>query len=178
MLIRDATPADLPGVRDIYNDAVRRTTAIWNEREVDLDDRRRWHAARTALGYPVLVAVDADGTVAGYTSFGDFRAFEGYRHTVEHSVYVHSNHRRQGVARRLIEALVERAGKLDKHVMVGAIAGDNDASIRLHAALGFHEVGRMPEAGTKFGRWLDLVLMQRLLDSRRDPDRLPLSGGG
>jgi len=160
--IRSATDTDLAAILAIYNDAVLTTTAIWNDTVVDLDNRRAWLAARQRQGYPVLVA-EAEGRVAGYGSFGDFRAFDGYRFTVEHSVYVAAGSRRQGAASALIAALVDRAAALGKHVMVAGIAADNDGSIRLHLKHGFVETGRMPEVGFKFGRWLDLVLMQRTL---------------
>lgn len=162
MILRDAEDGDLEAVRRIYNDAVADTTAIWNEIVVDLDDRRRWAAARRALGYPVIVAV-VDGEVAGYGSFGDFRAFDGYRHTCEHSVYVDGRFRRRGLAAALVVELEARARALGKHAMVAGIEAGNAASIALHARLGFVEVGRMPEVGRKFDRWLDLVLMQKIL---------------
>ena len=161
--IRDALDADIAGIRDIYNDAVVNTTAIWNERVVDLADRIAWAEARRALGYPVLVALAADGMVAGYASFGDFRAFDGYRHTIEHSIYVASAHRRRGIAARLLAALEARATALGKHVMLGGIEAGNVASLALHARAGFVEVARMPEVGRKFDRWLDLVFMQKIL---------------
>ena len=162
MIVRDAVDADLEAVRRIYNDAVAHTTAIWNEVVVDLDDRRRWAAARRALGYPVLVA-EVDGEVAGYGSFGDFRAFDGYRHTCEHSVYVDDRFRRRGIARALVVELEVRASGLDKHAMIAGIEAGNAASIALHAALGFTEVGRLPQVGRKFDRWLDLVFMEKIL---------------
>ena len=161
MIVREAEDGDLEAVRRIYNDAVAHTTAIWNEVQVDLDDRRRWAAARRALGYPVLVAI-VDGEVAGYGSFGDFRAFDGYRHTCEHSVYVDGRFRRRGIARALVEALVERARGLGKHAMIAGIEAGNAASIALHAGLGFVEVGRLPEVGRKFDRWLDLVFLEKI----------------
>lgn len=161
-LIRPATLADLSAIAAIYNDAVLNTTAIWNDAVVDADNRRAWLEGRRKQGYPVLVA-DITGAVAGYGSFGDFRAFDGYRHTVEHSVYVADGYRRRGIAEGLIVALAAEARRLGKHVMVGGIAADNVASIALHAKLGFIETGRMPEVGTKFGRWLDLVFMQKQL---------------
>lgn len=163
MLIRHATPEHLPGITAIYNDAVAHTTAIWNDKLVDVDNRRQWLEQRRAAGYPVLVAIDDAGGVAGYASFGDFRAFDGYRFTVEHSVYVHREQRRQGVARKLLVQLIEEACAIGKHVMVAAIEAENTPSIELHAALGFVQTGRMAEVGTKFGRWLDLVWMQRTL---------------
>ena len=162
VVVRPAHESDLPAILAIYNDAVRHTTAIWNDTLVDLDNRRAWHDARVRLGYPVLVG-EEDGEVVAYGSFGDFRAFDGYRFTVEHSVYVAEGSRRRGIASALIMALVERASALGKHVMVAGIAADNEASIGLHLRLGFVETGRMPEVGRKFGRWLDLVLMQRRL---------------
>ncbi len=162
MLIRPAAEADLPGILAIYNAAVRDTTAIYTEQEATLTERAAWRDARLTLGYPVLVAADGDA-VLGYGGYGDFRPFPGYRHTVEHSVYVDAAARGRGIGRALIAALIEHATALGKHVMVGAIDAANPASLRLHASLGFTEVGRMPEVGTKFGRWLDLVLMQRRL---------------
>lgn len=99
MDIRDAVEADIPAITDIYNHAVVNTTAIWNDTEVDFTNRKNWVADRTKLGYPVLVAVDDNGQVVGYASFGDWRAFDGYRHTVEHSVYVRVDQRGRARAR-------------------------------------------------------------------------------
>jgi phosphinothricin acetyltransferase len=162
MTVRPAVEADVPAITAIYNDAVRHTTAIWNDTVVDEANRHAWREARLAAGYPVLVA-EHDGAVVAYGSFGDFRAFDGYRFTVEHSVYVTAAARRRGIASALVTALVGEARALGKHVMIAGIAADNDASIALHARLGFVETGRMPEVGFKFGRWLDLVLMQKRL---------------
>ena len=162
--IRDAVEADLPGILDIYNDAVANTTAIWNEAVVDLDNRKAWFAARRERGFPVLVAVRGR-QVIGYASYGDWRAFDGYRHTVEHSVYVHRDSRGGGIGRKLMVALIAEAERLDKHVMVAGIESENAASIRLHQQLGFTETGRMREVGTKFGRWLDLTFMQLMLST-------------
>ena len=165
ILIRDAGVPDAAGIRTIYNDAVLNTTAIWNEQLVDEANRVAWLQARQQMGYPVLVAVDEQDSVLGYASFGDWRAFDGYRHTVEHSVYVHPDARGKGVARQLMHELIERARALDKHVMVAAIEAGNQPSIALHRQLGFVQTGLMPEVGTKFGRWLDLAWMQLTLPS-------------
>ncbi len=165
MLIRQATEDDLPVIRDIYNDAVANTTAIWNETIVDLANRSAWLKTRRDAGYPVLTAVSDTGDVVGYASFGDWRAFDGYRHTVEHSVYVHRDSRGGGIGRNLMVALIAEAERLGKHVMVAGIESENAASIRLHQQLGFIETGRMREVGTKFGRWLDLTFMQLVLST-------------
>ncbi|MDI6836909.1 MAG: GNAT family N-acetyltransferase [Rhizobiaceae bacterium] len=160
--IRDATEADLAAIRDIYNDAVEHTTAIWNEQLIDVENRRAWMELRRAKGFPVLVA-ELDGKVAGYASYGDWRAFDGYRHTVEHSVYVHKDARGAGIGKALMEALIGRAREGRVHVMIAAIEAGNTASIRLHERMGFRLVGIHREVGTKFGRWLDLAMMELML---------------
>nr|WP_180215452.1 MULTISPECIES: GNAT family N-acetyltransferase [Rhizobium/Agrobacterium group] len=158
-MIRDATEADLPAILEIYNDAVANTTAIWNETLVDLANRRDWFAARRARGFPVLVA-DEDGVVKGYASYGDWRAFEGFRHTVEHSVYVHREARGEGIGRLLMRELITRAASNGIHVMIACVEAGNAASIRLHERLGFRLTGTFSEVGIKFGRWLDLACME------------------
>ncbi|WP_443191497.1 GNAT family N-acetyltransferase [Pseudomonas indica] len=167
MHIRDATDADLAGILEIYNDAVLNTTAIWNEKTVDLDNRRAWLAERNAQGYPVLVAVDEQDQVLGYASFGDWRTWDGYRHTVEHSVYVKNDHIGAGIGKALMRALIDRARALGKHVMVAGIESENRASIHMHQQLGFVHVGQLREVGTKFGRWLDLTFMQLIINPQR-----------
>ena len=171
MPIRDALPDDVAALREIYNDAVAHTTAIWNETMVDETNRLAWLQDRLGRGYPVLVATDAQDRVLGYASFGDWRAFEGFRHTVEHSVYVHRDARGSGIGRQLLQALIGRARSLGTHVMVAAIEAGNAASIGLHEQLGFVCTGRMPQVGTKFGRWLDLVFMQLQLDEAEPAQR-------
>lgn len=172
MQIRDAGPDDIAGITEIYNDAVANTTAIWNETLIDQQNRLDWLAARQQSGYPVLVAVEGE-KVLGYASFGDWRAFDGYRHTVEHSVYVHKDHRGSGLGQALMQVLIERARALHKHVMVAGIDASNKGSIALHEKLGFQAVGHLPQVGTKFGKWLDLAFLQLVLDQREHPDGPP-----
>lgn len=171
MRIRDAETHDIEGITAIYNDAVEHTTAIWNDTKVDAANRLAWLRDRGLAGYPVLVAVNEAEEIVGYASFGDWRAFDGYRHTVEHSVYVRSDQRGGGIGRALMEALIERARAIGKHVMVAGIEAGNAGSIRLHEKLGFERVGLLPEVGTKFGGWLDLAFLQLRLDERTEPDR-------
>lgn len=161
--LRSATEADLPGILAIYNDAVLNSTAIWNDSAVDIANRRAWLTDRQVKSYPVIVAAGTEDGVLGYASFGDFRPFDGFRISVEHSVYVAESARGQGLGRILLEALFEPARALGKRVMIGGITADNEVSLRLHARLGFIETGRMPGIGIKFGRRLDLVLMQKEL---------------
>ncbi len=164
--VLEAEEAHLPGILTIYNHAVEHSTAIWNDVVVDLENRRQWWRGRTEAGFPILVAVEgaaAGDQVLGYTSYGPFRPFDGYRQTVEHSVYVAEAARRRGIARALMQALEARARAAGMHVLLGGIAGDNAASLRLHQELGFKETARMLEVGQKFGRYLDLVFMQKML---------------
>jgi len=160
--VRDALEADIPAIVAITNDAILTTTANWDLRPVTVADRRAWMQDRLAAGCPVLVAETA-GAVAGFASFAQFRPFEGYRHTVEHGLYVARWAQRRGVGSALLQALVGRAEGFGAHVMVAGIEASNDASLALHARFGFVRVGLMPEVGRKFDRWLDLVLMQRIL---------------
>ena len=163
MAIRDAVNEDIPAITEIYNDAVFFTTAIWNDTPVDENDRLAWLSQRQQAGLPVLVATAANGDVLGYASYGPWRAWDGYRHTVEHSVYVGRENRRGGVGLRLMEALVRRAREEELHVMVAGIEAANLASVRLHEKLGFTQSGCLKQVGTKFGEWLDLLFMQLIL---------------
>ncbi len=165
MDIRDAGESDLPGLLAIYNDVIATSTAIYADLPVTLENRTEWWRARVALGYPVLVAVDDTG-VLGFSTFGDFRTWPGYRFTVEHSVHVRSDCRGQGVGRQLVQALFPRAVALGKHVMIAGIDAANAASIRFHERLGFEKTGHLREVGHKFDRWLDLVFLQRWIAAR------------
>lgn len=166
--IRMATEADLPAILAIFNDLVLHSDAVYTEEPVTLDERRQWLRTRQQDGFPVLVA-DRGGEVLGVASFGFFRgAWPGYRHTVEHSVHVRRDQYRQGLGRALLDALLVRARAMDVHMMIGVIDAANTGSLRLHEQLGFRQVGVLPQVGRKFGRWLDVVFMQRQVDDRGD----------
>ena len=160
--MREATEADLEGLAAIYNEVIASSTAVFSYLPVSVDERRRWWQARTTQGYPVLIAHDAHG-VAGFGSFGDFRAWPGYRFTVEHTLHVRADARGRGLGTQMLQALVQRARALGKHVMVAGVDAGNAASIRLHERCGFAQAGRLREVGYKFDRWLDLVFLQRAL---------------
>lgn len=170
--LRDAEAADLESITAIHNDAVLHTTSIWNEEAVDVADRAAWLSDRQNRGYPVLVAVDESGVV-GYASYAQWRPHSGYRHTVEHSVYVRGDQRGRGIGKTLMNALIEQAHAGGIHVMIAGVESTNTGSIVLHERLGFTQVGRMPQVGAKFGRWLDLSFLQLTLDERATPDPLP-----
>lgn len=164
-VLRDAEPRDAEAIAAIYNDAVAHTTAIWNDTTVDAADRAAWITARQAGGHPVIVAVDEGDEAIGYATYGPWRPHDGYRHTVEHSVYVRGDQRGQGLGRTLMTALIERARGDGIHVLIAGIEAGNTGSIRLHETLGFTHVGTASQVGTKFGRWLDLTFLQLTLDA-------------
>jgi L-amino acid N-acyltransferase len=161
-IIRHATLDDLPAILDIYNDAVLHSTALWMDHPADLSNRRAWFELRAAQGYPILAA-ECEGATVGYASFGDFRPQDGFRIAVEHSIYLAPAARGKGLGQALLSALFPLARALGKELMIGAIDSENAASLALHARHGFVEVGRMPAVAEKFGRRLDLVLMQKPL---------------
>jgi L-amino acid N-acyltransferase YncA len=169
--VRDATPADIPAMTAIQNALIPTTTIEWTDALHTEASRLDWLAEKEAAGFPVLVA-EVGGAVVGWAAYGEFRdsiKWPGYRFVVEHTVHVQEEHWGGGVGRLLLHALIERARAAGIHVMVGAVDGANDASIRFHERLGFVEVARMPEVGAKHGRWLDLVLLQLVLDDRPTP---------
>lgn len=160
MQLREAVPADLPAILDIYNDAILTSTSSWDYEPWSPVQHADWYAHKAENGYPLLVAVEGS-ELLGYATYGEFRPKIGYAATREHSVYVRDAARGRGVGSRLMSELIDRAQRSGVHALIGAIAADNEASLALHARLGFVEVGRLPEVGRKFDRWLDLVFVQR-----------------
>jgi phosphinothricin acetyltransferase len=161
--LRDATEADLQRILEITNHAIVHTTAIWSVEPTTLDGRTAWFRGRRQRGYPVLIAEGTDGGVLGFASYGEFRPRDGYRHTVEHSLYVDAELRGRGIGSALLAALIDRAAGAGVHVIVAGIDGENTGSIRLHERFGFVTAGQLREVGHKFDRWLDLIFMQRIL---------------
>jgi L-amino acid N-acyltransferase YncA len=168
MLIRDLAAGDLEAVTRIYAHAVEHGTATFEETAPSADDMRRRHEKVASLGLPWLVA-EAGGQIAGYAYADRFRERSAYRFTLEDSVYVDPSSQRLGAGRALLGALIPRCEGLGYRQIIAAIGDSaNLGSIGLHRALGFREVGVYASVGMKFGRWLDVVLMQRALG---DSDR-------
>jgi phosphinothricin acetyltransferase len=160
LIIRDLVEADVPALTDIYNELIAHTDVIWLDDPVPVDDRLDWlHSLRPDDA--ALAAVDEDGALLGFAAIGPFRSKSGYRPTVELTIMLATGHRGAGIGQALMDELVRRAVAADRRVMVAAIDGGNTGSIRFHERNGFRVVASMPGVGTKGGRWLDLVLMQR-----------------
>ncbi len=162
LTISAAARAQLSEIRDIYNEVIRNSTAVFSDVEVTLAEREAWFDAKCAAGFPVVVATDPSGVV-GFGTFGAFRAWPGYRYSVEHSVHVRVDARGRGVGCALVQALLQEAARMQKHVMIAGIDAQNVTSIALHEKLGFRVAGELKEVAFKFGRWLDLKFMQRLI---------------
>jgi phosphinothricin acetyltransferase len=156
----------------ILNRAIETSTALFDYKPRAPETMVEWFRAKAARQFPVLGAVDDDGALMGFATYGTFRAWPAYKYTVEHSVYVAEGHRRKGVARALMTRLIAVAGEQSYHVVVGGIDATNAASIALHEQLGFSRCGVIHHAGFKFGRWLDLAFYELVL---RTPTR-PVDG--
>lgn len=162
--IRPAEPDDLPAILSIYAHAVTSGLATWDEDVPSLAEMARRVAARTEAGFPILVAEIEGGGVVGYASGGPFHPQSGWRYTIEHSIYVADGHRRGGIGRSLLEALIEEASRRGFRQMIAGISlPGGEASVAFHAALGFRKVGELAQTGWKHGQWLSAVYMQRPL---------------
>lgn len=169
MIIRDAEMGDIPGLLAVHNYAIRELDAIWTEKTETLQQRSNWFTERTGDGFPVLVAVDENDAVLGYGTFGQYRPKDGYRLTVEHSIYIAAKSQGQGAGRALLGQLIAIARDQDRHIMVAVIDDKNDISVKLHEKFGFEIAGRLPQTGIKNGRWLGQINMILRLDNRSSP---------
>ena len=162
VVIRTADERDLDAIRAIYNHAVVHSTCTADYEPRGEAAQREWFAVRAAGGYPVLVA-QRDDQVVGWSALSPYHARVGYRFTAEDSVYIAPDQQGRGLGARLLTPLIDAAARMGLHAVVGGIDSENVASLRLHARLGFVEVGRFRQVITKFDRWLDVVYVERLL---------------
>ena len=161
MKLRHATMGDAEDLRRIYNHEVEHTTSTFDIVPRTSADQRAWLEDRMgALG---VVVAELDGKVVGFASRSPYRERPAYRTTVENSVYVSHESRGRGVGRALMDELIGTATSRGFHTIIAHISGGQDASVALHRACGFEVVGTEREVGRKFGRWLDVVVMQRML---------------
>ncbi|MBR0559662.1 GNAT family N-acetyltransferase [Neokomagataea anthophila] len=166
--VRAAHDGDLEVILEITNHAILHTDALWLDTPLTLAQRRTWMEQRLSAGHPVLVACGANDVPLGFASYGAFRPFEGYAHTVEHSVYVSPDHQGRGIGASLLSALIDHARLRKMRVMVAGITAGNRASEALHHRFGFQKSGILPQVGYKQGRWLDLLFMTLCLNTQND----------
>jgi phosphinothricin acetyltransferase len=156
-------------IRAILNDAIVSSTAIYDYRPRTAQMMETWFEAKAKANFPVIGVEDEAGNLLGFASYGTFRAWPGYKYSIEHSVYVDARHRGQGLGRRLMLELIEKAKAQNYHMMIGGIDASNQASIGLHRSLGFAHCASIKQAGYKFGKWLDLEFYQLLLPTPANP---------
>jgi len=161
-VIREATTLDVPVITAIYAHYVLTSTATFELDPPDIAEMESRLRSIKERNLPYLVA-ELDGNIVGYGYASQFRPRPAYGFTVEDSVYVHPEWIGKGAGRKLVEALIAACSAANCHQMIAVISGDNPAAVVLHASLGFRQVGLMPEVGFKFGRWVNIVLMQRAL---------------
>jgi phosphinothricin acetyltransferase len=160
--IIQATQAHIPEILKIVNYNILNSTAVYDYAPKTLADMEAWFQDKMDHNWPVIVAVEND-LVLGYGTYGTFRFKEGYKYTVEHSVYVSNEHTGKGTGKLLLAELIRLAKEQGYHTMIGGIDADNKGSIAFHAKFGFKEAGLLKEVGYKFDKWLDVQFMQLLL---------------
>jgi phosphinothricin acetyltransferase len=162
--LRLATRDDVEPIRAIYNQAVLTTTATYDMEPRTHEQQLAWFVEEhERIGFPVFVAETESGQVVGWCSLGRYRPRPGYRFTAEDSIYIDEAYRGQGIGTQLLPLAIDAASNLGMHAIMAVLDAESEASMRLHTRFGFKEVGRLPEVGHKFERWLDVVYLQLLL---------------
>ena len=163
MIVRPAEESDLSAILEIYNHSIVHTTAVYSYQPLPYAYIENWFRQKQEDGFPVLVAVN-NAQVAGFASFGQFRNWPAYKNTVEHTVHIHPEFRRQGIASQLILRIIDEAKLRNMHTLIGGVDAENLGSIKFHEKLGFQEVAHFRQVGYKFDKWLDLKFFQLILD--------------
>lgn len=159
-MIRQAKKEDVQAILDIVNFNILHSTALYYYKEQTYEQRLAWFEAKQQTTEPLFV-FEVDGEVAGYATYGPFRPHDAFGHTVEHSIYVDERFQRRGIARQLMEALIQYAKQAGNvKTMIGCIDAGNAGSIQLHEKLGFTYSGTLKSVGYKFDTWLDLAMYQ------------------
>ncbi|WP_028401032.1 GNAT family N-acetyltransferase [Ectobacillus panaciterrae] len=167
-MIRRIQEKDLNDILEIYNDAIVNTTAVYDYTPHTIEDRRLWYKQKIEGGYPVLV-FEENHKIIGFATFGPFRAWPAYKYTIEHSVYVHKDYRKNGIGTTLLKEIIRIANEQKYATLVAGIDAANEKSIKVHERLGFTYSGTIKKAGFKFGKWLDLAFYQLDLNGPERP---------
>lgn len=159
----------LPEILEILNEAILNSTAIYDYRPRTPDAMKTWYNTKKENNYPIIGAFDDNDSLLGFSSYGPFRNWPGYKYTVEHSVYVRFDQRGRGLGPLLLKELIKYARAQNYHVLIGGIDATNSVSIHLHEKEGFVLSGIIRQAGFKFGKWLDLAFYQTILNTPEFP---------
>ncbi|KQL34374.1 GNAT family N-acetyltransferase [Psychrobacillus sp. FJAT-21963] len=167
-MIRPIQEKDLQDILEIYNDAILNTTAVYTYEPQTLENRQQWYQQKMNEGYPILV-FEQDNRVAGFATFGPFRAWPAYKYSIEHSIYVSKEFRKKGIATSLMKELIAIADEREYRTLIAGIDATNEKSIAMHKNFGFVHSGTIKRAGFKFNRWLDLAFYQLDLSGPKNP---------
>jgi L-amino acid N-acyltransferase len=158
-----------PEILAIFNDAILNTTALWEYKARTLETMKTWFEIKATGNFPVIGALDETGKLIGFASYGTFRPWAAYKYSVEHSVYLRADQQGKGLGKLFMQELIKNAKSQGYHNIIGAIDADNKSSIAFHEKLGFEYSGTIKQAGYKFGRWLDFVFYQLILETPDNP---------
>jgi len=161
--LRLATESDLPAINEIYNHYVLCSTCTYQLEPETMADRLIWFREHPPEKYPVIVS-ETEGQITGWGALSKFRPRAALAPTVEASVYIIDKMHRRGLGRMILTDLIERARQAGFHSMIGSVSAEQTASIALQESTGFRRVAHLVEIGNKFGKWLDLIYMQLMLD--------------
>lgn len=160
-------------IQSIFNEAIVHSTALYDYQPRSLETIENWFSQKALQHFPVIGLITDNNQLAGFASYGTFRAWPAYQYTVEHSIYIHQDFRGRGLGKCLLAALIEYAEKQNYHVLIAAIDSSNQNSIKLHQSFGFSHAGTLKQVGFKFGRWLDVELYQKTLLTPENPNECP-----
>jgi L-amino acid N-acyltransferase YncA len=156
-------------ILEILNEAIINSTAIYDYDARTIESMVNWFQHKEIENSPIVGVVNNERKLIGFATYGTFRAWQAYKYSVEHSVYIHKDHRGKGHGRSLLKKLISAAKQQEYHTMIGGIDITNISSVILHEKLGFTHVGSVKEAAFKFNRWLDLGMYQLLLKTPNNP---------
>lgn len=167
-VLREARFEDVPSIREIFNHAIIHTTAVYSYEPYSVEEIEDWFNKKLSQKFPVYVSTLND-KVTGFVTYGKFRERPAYKYCAEHSIYVHHDYRRQGIARLLMDKIIDVAQLNELHSLIGGIDASNQISIDFHSEFGFEKAGLIKEVGYKFNKWLDLQFMQLIFETPRNP---------
>jgi len=170
--LKPCTEKQLPEILAIFNDAILNSTALYDYKTRTMDAMNSWYADKLKGNYPIVGAFDEKDVLLGFSTYGMFRVRPAYKYSVEHSVYVRSDKRGQGIGKVLLREIIQKAVEQDFHILVGVIDASNVESMKLHENEGFELTGIMKEVGYKFGKWLDAAFYQLILNTPANPTEL------
>ena len=156
-------------ILNIFNYAIINSTALFDYKPRPIESMKPWFEMKRKNNFPVIGVEDDDNNLLGFISCGTFRGWPAYKYSVDHSVYVHHEHRKKGIGDLLLTSIVTKAIEQNYHLLIGGIEATNSASIKLHQKHGFIHSGTITQAGYKFGRWLDLAFYQLILRTPNEP---------